>query len=284
MGCASGPNNDTPYGLDVINISGLVTDQLKLYFDTARKISFNNTTSDVFWKDISNSDQSRKFSLKANGYGSYGEVASAAPAFSDDAAGSFVFDGGNDFGILHGNNSTAPHVTTAAYQYPADYSPFYQASSGGLITVSMWIKTTTSSDLGVWSHCNGGPVNLSYGVGSGKARYWYYTAPWQILDSNTSVNDGQWHNLVWAKSGTNMKIYVDNVLDKDVTLVGNVNGPLYSLGSRWGPCNSAGYGANTNSYGSTFNGSLAVLMAYHKQLSAAEVSRNYVAMKTRFGK
>lgn len=282
MGCSAGPDNKTQYKLNVINISGLVTDQLKLYFDTGRSISYNSANNEVFWNDLSGSSENKKFSLKANGFGSYGEVASAAPTFSEDSGGSFVFDGSNDFGILHGIAATAPHVTTAAYQYPSNYDPFYPGSN---ITVSIWIKTESSGDLGVWSHCNGGPVNLSYGIGAGKARYWYYTAPWQILDSNTSINDNRWHNIVWAKSGTNMKIYIDNVLDKDVTLVGDVNGPLYSLGSRWGPCNSAGYGAGTNgSGGSVYSGSMAIVMAYHKQLSAGEINQNYNSLKVRFGK
>ena len=279
MGCSAGPDNKTNYGIDVINISNLVTDQLKLYFDAGRTLSFNPGNDDGFWKDISNSPDSRKFGMRAGGYGSYGEVPVASPLFSSNAAGSFVFDGSNDFGTLQSNTATPPSTNTGAYQTPAGYNPWFPGANA---TISIWIKTTSTRDAGIWSHCNGGPVNLSYGIAGGKARYWYYTAPWQTLDSNAFINDDQWHNIVWAKQGTNMQIYIDNVLDKNITLVGSVNGPLYSLGSRWGPCNSDSYGANTNSYGSSFPGSLAILMAYHKQLSVSEIAQNYNNLKGRF--
>lgn len=279
MGCSAGPNNKIQYGLDVINISGLVTDQLKLYWDAGRTLSYNPDNTDHFWNDISNSPDSRQFGLRASGYGSYGENSVASPTFSNDAGGSFIFDGVNDFGTLQNNSQTQPSVTTGAYQSVPGYSPWLPGSN---VTICVWLKTTTTRDAGIWSHCNGGPVNLSYGVAGGKMRYWYYTAPWQTLDSNAIINDGKWHFCVWAKQGTNMKQYVDGNLDRDTTLVGDVNGPLYSLASRWGPCNSDSYGANSNSYGSSFPGSLAIMMAYHKQLSLSEILQNYNNLKGRF--
>jgi hypothetical protein len=278
MGCSAGPDNKTQYGIDVINISNLITDQLKLYWDAGRTLSFNLNNADVFWKDISNSADSRKFALRSNGYGSSGEPALSTPFFSSDAGGSFVFDGVNDFGTLMANSSTNNGWTGGA-SYPTGYSPWFPGSN---VTISVWMKTTSGRDEGFWSHCNGGPVNLSYGIGGGKMRYWYYTAPWQILDSTTSISDNRWHNLVWAKSGTNMRQYIDGNLDRNDTLVGDVNGPLYSLSSRWGPCYSDGYGANTNSYGSVFTGSLSIMMAYGKQLSAPEVLQNYNNLRGRF--
>lgn len=279
MGVAAGPSNKIQYGIDVINISNIVTDQLKLYFDAGRTLSYNPENTDHFWNDISNSPDSRQFGLRADGYGSYGEASVSSPTFQTDGVGSFLFDGANDFGTLQDNNQTAPSVTTAAYQNSPGYSPWYPGSDA---TICVWMKTTSTRDAGFWSHCNGGPVNLSYGIQGGYMRYWYYTAPWQTLNSNTQINDNKWHFLVWAKAGTNMKQYIDGVLDKDTTLVGSANGPLYSLCSRWGPCNSPSYGANTNSYSSTFPGSFAILMAYHKQLSASEVLQNYNNLKGRF--
>lgn len=279
MGIAAGPNNRTPYGTDVINISNIVTDQLKLYFDAGRTLSYDPENTDHFWDDISNSPDSSSFGLRANGYGSYGEVSVASPTFSSDGAGSFQFDGTNDFGTLQGKTETAPSVTTGAYQNSPQYSPWYPGTNA---TVCVWMKTTSTRDAGIWSHCNGGPVNLSYGIQGGYMRYWYYTSPWQTLNSNTRVDDGNWHFCVWAKANLNMKQYIDGVLDKETTLVGSVNGPLYSLASRWGPCSSPSYGVNTNSYGSTFPGNLAIIMAYHKQLSAAEVLQNYNNLKGRF--
>jgi hypothetical protein len=266
MGCFSGANNLIEYPVSVINISNVVTNGLQMYWDAARNFSYVSGNSQ--WNDISG-NLNKPFTLRSNGYGNNGEQAPSAIVFSGEGGGSLLFDGINDFGTLG---------TSAS---PTANSPYTATSN---ITVCVWMKTTDGGDKGFWSHCNGGPVNLSYGIAGGKMRYWYYTAPWQTLDSNASINDGNWKFLVWAKSGTNMKQYINGSLDRDTTLVGDVTGPLYSLGSRWGPCNSDSYGAGTNSSGgSIFTGNLAIMMAYNRQLSQTEVSQNFQSFKTRFG-
>jgi len=267
MGAYAGANNLTQYPVSVSNISNLVTANLQFYWDAARTLSLASSSS-TQWNDISGI-QNKPFALRGNGYGNNGGQALSSITYSEDGGGSLLFDGTDDFGTL-GTSAT-----------PTSNSPY---TAGSNITVCIWMKTTDGGDKGFWSHCNGGPVNLSYGIGGGKMRYWYYTAPWQILDSNTSIIDGNWKYLVWAKSGTNMKQYINGSLDKDTTLVGNVQGPLYSLGSRWGPCNSDSYGAGTNgSGGSIFTGNLAIMMAYDRQLSQAEITQNFNSHRNRFG-
>ena len=186
MGAFAGANNLTQSPVSVINISNVVTDSLQMYWDAARSLSF--TSGSTQWNDVSG-NLSKPFALRANGYGSNGGQALAALPLADDGGGSLVFDGSNTFGTLG---------TSAS---PSSNSPYSAPSN---ITICVWMKSTDAGDKGFWSHCSGGPVNLSYGIGGGKMRYWYYTAPWQILDSNTTVCDGNWKFLVWAKSGTNM--------------------------------------------------------------------------------
>ena len=160
-----------------------------------------------------------------------------------------------------------------------------QVSMGTNCTVSAWIKCTASSELGIISHCSGGPVNLAYTINGGKMAYQYYTNTWNTYTGTTNVNTGNWVNVVWAKANLTMTLYVNGVqTDVTTSLAGNTTGPLISIGSKWGPCNSDSYGAGTDSYGSMFNGSIGTLMLYaSKTLTAAEVKQNYDALKGRYG-
>ena len=214
--------------------------------------------SPVIWNDMSGN--SRNVTMYNSGNSTYTNGPCGVPSVSTSNGGTFIFDG-------------------------TDFGKFNTITAGSTITISTWCKTTNSArDNGIISHCNGGPVNLGYSINSsGKMKYLYYTTSWQTATSAASVNDGNWKNLVWAKSGTSMSMYVNGALDSTVTLTGDVSGQLVSVGSLWGPCNSDSYGAGTDSYGSCFDGSISNVLIYNRQLSASEVSRNYNASKIRFG-
>ena len=79
-----------------------------------------------------------------------------------------------------------------------------------------------------------------------------------------------------------MVMYINGVQDFSTTLTGSVTTSLSSIGSKWGPCNSDSYGAGTDAYGTVFNGTIANIMIYTKQLTSAEVTQNYNALKGRF--
>jgi len=233
----------------------IVTSGLVLYLDAANNKSYVSGSST--WTDISN-NQNNAILYNA-GNSTYTSSPAGPPTFSSDGRGSFVFDG-NDFG------------------------KFGTVNAGSDITVSTWCKTTNSTrENGIISHCNGGPVVLGYAITNGKMKYWYYTTSWQVANSVASVNDGNWKNLVWAKSGTSMSMYINGVLDSTVSLTGDRTGPLVSVGSLWGPCNSDSYGAGTDAYTQCFDGTISNVSIYNRQLSASEVLQNYNATKSRFG-
>ena len=175
---------------------------------------------------------------------------------------SLTFDGVNDFGRL------ATAVTM-----------------GTNCTVSAWIKTSGAGEMGIISHCNGGPVNLAYKINAGKMAYEYYVSSWNTYAGTTNVNTNTWVNCTWVKSNLTMTMYVNGVqTDTTSSLVGNTTGGLISIGSKWGPCYSDSYGAGTDFYTSMFNGSIGALMLYgSKSLTAAEVRQNYNALKRRYG-
>ncbi len=255
MSVYSGPNNDLLVTVDKSNISGLVIDSLLLYYDLGRAFSYNGTGSVL--KDLSGNG--RDATMYNAGGVTYSLNPAGAPSFTETRMGEFVFDG-NDFG------------------------KFSSIVAGSNITVSAWCKTTDSvRENGIISHCSGGPVNLGYSVGGTKMRYHYYDTQWRSASSIASVNDGNWKNLVWTKSGTNMVMYINGVQDSTHTLNTNVSGSLVSLGCMWGPCNSDSYGAGTDGYSQAFIGSIGIIMIHGKQLTAPEVTTNFNAHRGRFG-
>jgi len=255
MSVAAGTNNDFLQTVDKSNISNLVIDSLQIYYDLGRAFSYNGSGSVL--KDLSGNG--RDATMYNAGGATYSSTTPGAPSFSEIRMGEFIFDG-NDFG------------------------KFSSITAGNDVTVSAWCKTTNADrENGIISHCSGGPVNLGYSIAGNKMKYWYYDTTWRTASSTASVNDGNWKNLVWAKSGTNMVMYINGSQDSTHTLNSSVSGSLVSLGCLWGPCNSDSYGAGTDSYGQAFIGSIGVVMIHSKQLSSTEVTNNYRALQRRFG-
>lgn len=255
MGVFAGPDNTLQTTVNLSNINGLVIDQLLLYYDLTRSFSYSGSGATL--KDLSGNG--RDATMYNAGGTTYSTNPAGAPTFSKIRNGEFVFDG-NDFG------------------------KFSTISAGSAITVSVWCKTTNSNrENGIISHCNGGPVSLGYSIEANKMKYLYYDTQWRTVSSTASVNDGNWKNLVWAKSGTSMLMYINNSLDSTHTLNSSVSGSLVSLGCLWGPCNSDSYGAGTDTYTQAFIGSISFVMIHSRQLTAAEVAQNFNATKSRYG-
>jgi hypothetical protein len=231
----------------------LVTTGLTMYIDVNVHNSYYPGSGST-WNDLAGSFN---VTLYNAGGSTYTSNAPGAPTFSTGAGGFFTFDGSNDWG------------------------KFTQFTAQSNISVGAWVKTTSGG--GIMSHCSGGPVNLAYWINGGKMAYYYYTNAWQLFTGNATVNDGNWRFLMWTKSGTSFRTYVDGVLDASTTLVGDVTGPLNAICTNWGPCDPDSYGAGTSSYGSVFNGSVGSIMVYNgTQLTAAQVLQNYYGTKNRF--
>jgi hypothetical protein len=157
------------------------------------------------------------------------------------------------------------------------------AIAGTTFTVSAWVKLSVDGDNAILGHCNGGPSGAGFVISNGFLRMWYYTAPWQIIDSTSGgINDGNWHYCVWSVAGTNIKMYIDNNMVDDTTLVGSINPPLNSIGCLWGPCNSDSYGPGTDGPSTQFNGQMGVVMCHSKRLSDNEVEKHWEIFKNRY--
>jgi hypothetical protein len=102
-------------------------------------------------------------------------------------------------------------------------------------TVSVWIKTTSSATMSILSNSSGGPVVSDFRIVNGKIVYYHYNGSWQTKTGTITVNDGQWHNLIWVNfSNSKMNMYVDGILDQymvDSTL--HNMGPVNQIGKNW---------------------------------------------------
>ena len=238
------------------NVSGVVTDSLQLYFDPARYYSYPN--GGYVMRDLSGN--SRDLTFYTLGGSTYSANPPQPPSFTKVKGGEFTFDGVNDFGIL-----------------PSTLYP------GTTFTVSAWVKLSVGGDNAILGHCNGGPSGAGFVISNGFLRMWYYTAPWQIIDSTSGgINDGNWHYCVWSVAGTNIKMYIDNHMVDDTTLVGAINPPLNSVGCLWGPCNSDSYGPGTDGPNTQFNGQIGVVMCHSKRLSDTEIELHWEIFKKRY--
>jgi len=88
--------------------------------------------------------------------------------------------------------------------------------------------------------------------------------------STTDVNDGEWHYGVATYDGSQVKIYVDGVLESTNSRSGNQTPSSLRVGS-----NNAGASE-------FFNGDIPLVKLYNRVLTAAEITNNYNAYKNRF--
>lgn len=249
------------YGLRNDNVTtasnlGVVTSSLRLFYVSGIKSSYPGTGPT--WYDLSGNNT--HCTLYSSGGTTYSANLATEPELTNlGEPPSFHFDGANDFG------------------------KFSQFSLGSAQSVSVWFKTTSAkSNMGLFGHCNGGPVGVIYGLNGGYPRYRYYSGAWLAWQSTTLVNTGTWKNLAWTKSGTSMSLYIDGILSQSTTLSADVGGDFASIASEWGPCNSDSYGAGTDTYATVFDGNIGAIMVHTKQLSAAEVLQNYNVFKNRY--
>ena len=171
------------------------------------------------------------------------------------AGGSIFLDGGNDY------------VKT-------DYS----VTSAGSYTFINWIKLDSRSD---WDMVFGQQVTIEYGIGddaehndlvfySGNGSTWNSRVTW----TDAAPTIGEWTHCAVVSTQGNVKFYKNGTLHSSTSDNGVTGGNSYEMyfGIR-GEDLSWNY----------LHGSLASCLIYNKELSATEVSKNYIATKGRFG-
>jgi hypothetical protein len=189
------------------SLVGLIPTNLTYAIDFARPLSFTSGSSTAY--DLQ---------------GNVNSTLNNGPIFRSDHLGYMSFDGTNDFFSMQdsvtGNTSTPVLLSTVCSVY-------------------FWIRTTSSAQMGFFSHWSGGPVNVGYGLNGGKLYYLQYDGQWNYYTSTgASVNTGTWQHLAFIRSSaTTMTMYVNGVQDYVLTVSSPRvlgGGNMGSVGVFWG--------------------------------------------------
>jgi hypothetical protein len=171
------------------------------------------------------------------------------PTYDSGNGGSIIFDGSDDY---------AP--TTA--------NGFSFGSSPG--TISCWAKTATI--LGSWSWI------FAYGTPSlGASRFLgingsdYYVGGYGADITASGVPLNTWFNMVGVYDGTNASMYINGTL---------VSGPTPQSWNTVSSVSVVGRQTNNSEY---WNGNIAQVLVYDRDLTAGEILQNFNVDKSRFG-
>ena len=230
----------------------LVMNGLVLALDAGNSKSYPG--SGTTWTDLS-------------GNGNTGTLTNG-PTYSSSNGGSIVFDGTNDYVTLPTN--LLIHETGN----PFTFSIWFKTSSTGIILGQQNSPTPNSG---------GGYVPAIY-VGTDGLLYtscfWGGSTGNQSV-SSSSVNNGSWNNITVTFASNSQISYLNGVsyatLAKTQTNYSSTY--YYFLGSGTGnPSFWLNFGPSPY-----FNGSISNTSYYNRALSAAEVSQNYTALRSRYG-
>ena len=126
-------------------------------------------------------------------------------------------------------------------------------------TVELWLKTTSTADVAAFSNRDEFSRHVFLGVQGGKARVFDSVG----LSGTKTINDNQWHHLVYTYEGTTGKLYVDGALEASAAWERVEGGaPAY-----------VGYDTTLRAF---FPGSVDELAVYPHALTAAQVRNHYL--------
>ena len=226
---------------------GIVRDGLILNLDSAKRDSYPG--SGTIWYDLSGNN--------------YNGMLTNSPAYNSSNGGSIIFDGVDDRVV----------------------SPSLQITNA--ITISFWMKTTTTANLNAIICRDETGSNRFWNIiyRGTTLRYldfvvWHIDGSFTELISTSSVlDDGIWKNIVCTFDGTtstnNFKIYINGTFDKQSTPNG--------IGVKTNLTTNLTLGSLTNGNGWFFNGSLSQVLIYNKYLSDTEIQQNFNSVKSRYG-
>lgn len=183
-----------------------------------------------------------------SGYGNNATLTNG-PTYDSGNGGSIIFDGSDDYA-------------------PTTDNGFSFGSSPG--TISCWAKSATI--LGSWSWI------FAYGTPSlGASRFLgingsdYYVGGYGADITASGVPLNTWFNMVGVYDGTNASMYINGTL---------VSGPTPQSWNTVSSVSVVGRQTNNSEY---WNGNIAQVLVYDRDLTAGEILQNFNVDKSRFG-
>ncbi len=216
-------------------------------------------------------------------WGQLVQVAHAAIEISDGSLVSYyTLDDATAVDSLGTHNGTSNNVTYTqgkinnggSFNGSNSYIPLASPIVLNNATYATWVKTTAGGQINAayLPNVSGGNsyVELALAVDqAGKVQFlegYPFVGHGTIINSNTSVNDGNWHLIVGTREGGTYKVYVDGNLENTVT--GGTTGQTNTV-QEIGAQNLAG-----TQYGQ-FNGELDEYGIWSRALSQTEVTSLY---------
>lgn len=165
------------------------------------------------------------------------------PCYSQNLVAEYPFSGNANDVSGNGHHGTVNGATLTADRFGSQNSAYYFNGNNNNIvfdnviaqfgtsnfSVSFWMNTASSNHFkfmgnrSICTNTNMWEVSVSSGTYIGKIRGVVNQTNGTNLNSNygnISVNDGNWHHIVFLRDGKTTKIYVDCVLDHSQTVNG----------------------------------------------------------------
>jgi len=165
-----------------------------------------------------------------------------------DTSISYVSGKINQSALFNGTNSS---VTLTISQIPTN-----------TITYNYWIKSSSTTYQNI---IRGEKLGMLSTIYLNKVRNYLYNGTWNTSDSNTSVNDGNWHMVTVTYNGSSIKTYIDGVLDKTDTISITLTSPSTDF---W-------FGREISAGQAVLNGYLDEVGLWSRALSSTEVTQLY---------
>jgi hypothetical protein len=220
----------------------IVTSGLIMWLDAAERISYPGSGN--VWNDISGAGNNCTWSN--------------APTFTQEAAGTFSFNGSSNFGTF----------PASGFAYSGDASD----------TMCCWVKTNTlTGNRDVFGYGSSDSVGKSRNIGMTGSNFW-----WHLWESHTGAqasgaSTSRWFNMAFAYYPYGVDIYVNgaflvrggstaNTVARDGGFIGRGVDDDVSVGNEnW------------------WNGNISVIQYYNRALSSTEILQNFNALRGRFG-
>jgi len=230
--------------IDSFTPGGIVKNGLVLHLDAAQPSSYPG--SGITWTDLT-------------GNGINGTLTNMDSTNFNSTNGGFLTFNGNDEFVDCGNSSALDftnNLTLSAWFYRNGFQPSTDSGIAGKIQ-----ETGGYKGYMLWYNSN--TVDFYFNNGT-------------KTNSTTFINSNTWYNVVGTYNGATSSIYINGTLDASANTTVSIDASTSNF-------NVGKYVVTSTSSSRHFAGRISNVLAYNRALSAAEVTQNFNALKSRFG-